>query len=52
MDESMHFGEYMDYLPRAAEDRRFRIIKVTRCIVHKRRLELEECWPVSKRMPN
>jgi glycosyltransferase involved in cell wall biosynthesis len=49
-DESMHFGEDVDYLRRAAEGRRFGIIKVTRCIVNTRRLDLEGRWSVSKRV--
>lgn len=49
-DESMHFGEDVDYLRRAAAGRRFGIIKVARCIADTRRLDLEGRWSVAKRM--
>lgn len=49
-DEHMHFGEDVDYLRRAAAGRRFGVIKVARCIVDTRRLELEGRWSVAKRL--
>jgi glycosyltransferase involved in cell wall biosynthesis len=49
-DESMQFGEDVDYLRRVAAGRRFGIIGASRCIVDTRRLDLEGRWSVAKRM--